>query len=237
MKESLNSISSRNVKPVILSVLAKELASTRIARSFASTLRVTLVAMTLALAILGCDDMRNQSRYEPLEASEFFADGQSARPGVAGTVARGQLRDDDALFAGRVDGQLVETFPFELTRADLDRGRQRFDIYCAVCHGYTGDGNGMIVQRGFARPPSLHLDRLRNAPAGHFYEVITNGWGAMYSYASRIPVEDRWRIVGYVRALQLSQNADVASLPASDQQEFHRGQTPAPTTNERAQHP
>jgi mono/diheme cytochrome c family protein len=171
----------------------------------------------LLLIAAGCDDMKNQPRYEPLEESHFFSNGQSSRPPVPGTVAQGELRIDDAKYQGRVDGQVVDTFPFEITMSDMQRGKERYDIFCAICHGPAGQGNGMIVQRGLTPPPSLHLDRLRDAPVGHFYEVMTNGYGAMYSYASRIQVEDRWRIAAYVRALQLSQHAPLDMASATTQ--------------------
>jgi len=171
----------------------------------------------------GCElrqAMYNQEKYEPLEASAFFADGQSVRPPVEGTVARGQLHLDSHLYTGKIDGQLATSLPFPLTRERLERGRERFDIFCSPCHDRTGAGNGMIVQRGFKRPPSFHQQRLREAPLGHFYDVITNGFGAMYSYASRIPVEDRWAIAAYVRTLQLSQNVDYDQLPEADQRKL-----------------
>jgi mono/diheme cytochrome c family protein len=162
----------------------------------------------------GCrQDMYDQPRYEPLEASTFFDDGLSARPLVPGTVARGQLRDDDHLFTGKVDGKLAETFPFPVDRRVLERGRERFNIYCSPCHGGVGDGRGMIVARGFPAPPSFHIDRLRTAPPGHFFDVITNGHGAMYPYAARVQPRDRWAIAAYLKALQLSQNASPADVP------------------------
>ncbi|HEV3163032.1 MAG TPA: cytochrome c [Isosphaeraceae bacterium] len=159
--------------------------------------------------------MYDQPKYEPLEASSFFEDGQSARPLVSGTVARGDLRIDDHLYKGKVDGKLVETFPFPVDRAVMERGRERFNIFCSPCHGRVGDGHGMIVQRGFSAPPSFHKDSLRQEPVGHFYDVITNGHGAMYSYASRVPPRDRWAITAYIRALQLSQSATLDDVPAA----------------------
>jgi mono/diheme cytochrome c family protein len=164
----------------------------------------------------GCDmlDMYDEPRFEPLEASTFFDDGTSARPLVAGTVARGDLRDDEALYSGKLDGKYVTELPVELTRALLMRGEERFNIYCSPCHGRVGDGNGMIVQRGFRRPPSfVSTDRLLNAPLGHFYDVISNGFGAMPSYASRVEPHDRWAIVAYIRALQRSQNGSIDDVP------------------------
>ncbi len=171
----------------------------------------------------GCRrDMQDQPKYIPLRQSDFFGDGRSARPLVADTVARGQLREDDHLYTGMVGGKPAETFPFPVTRQVLERGRQRYDIYCSPCHDNAGYGNGMVVQRGFRRPPSYHIDRLRAAPPGYFYDVITNGLGAMYSYASRVPPEDRWAIVAYIRALQLSQNARMADVPESEREQLQR---------------
>jgi mono/diheme cytochrome c family protein len=168
-----------------------------------------------ALAILaGCgQNMRDQSKLEPFEASAFFPAGQSARPLADGVVARGQLHDDELLYSGKIGGELADTFPFTVTTALLERGQLRFNIYCAPCHGALGDGEGMIVQRGFTHPPSFHDERLRQAPAGHFFDVITNGFGGMYSYASRVAPEDRWAIIAYIRALQLSQHASLDDLP------------------------
>jgi mono/diheme cytochrome c family protein len=144
-------------------------------------------------------DMHNQPRYKPYAATDFFGDGRSARPAIADTVARGQLRIDEPRFTGKENGK-------EITKADIERGHQRFDIYCTPCHGRLGDGNGMIVSRGLRQPPSYNSDRLRNAPIGHFFDVMTNGYGAMYSYASRVAVDDRWRIAAYIKALQESQD-------------------------------
>ncbi len=171
-----------------------------------------LAALSLLLLAACRRDMADQAHHEPLEASSFFADGAASRPLPAHTVPRGQLRDDEQFFTGRVAGQLVTTFPAPVSTAQIARGRERYDIYCAVCHGRTGEGQGMIVQRGFPPPPSLHLDRLREAPVGHFYEVITNGFGVMYSYAARVEPADRWAIAAYIRALQLSQHAALADV-------------------------
>jgi len=176
-----------------------------------------LAATALGLLLAACQqDMANQPRHEPLEASPFFKDGRSARPPVPGTVARGQLREDDHLYTGKVNGQLVTTFPFPINRAVMARGQERFGIFCTPCHGSLGDGRGMIVSRGLKPPPSFHIDRLRESPPGHYFDVITNGLGAMQDYSAQIPVEDRWAIVAYIRALQLSQNATVSDLPAAE---------------------
>lgn len=176
--------------------------------------RWPVIAAVLLLA--GCHrDMRDQPRYEALEASDFFADGQSARLPVAGTVARGQLQEDEAFYTGKSQGQLVAEVPVEITRELLVRGQDRFTIFCAPCHARTGMGNGMIVERGFRKPPSYHIERLRNAPAGHFFDVMTHGFGAMPSYA-RIEPQDRWAIVAYIRVLQLSQHATLDDVPTAE---------------------
>jgi mono/diheme cytochrome c family protein len=188
------------------------------ARGPAATL--ALLALT-ALVAAGCrQDMHDAPRYEAFEASKSFADGRSSRTAPAGTVARGWLRDDEALYTGKVAGQVVEQFPFPIAHADLQRGQQRFNIYCTPCHGTLGDGNGMVVQRGLRQAASYHNDRLRQEKAGYFYDVITNGFGAMQGYAEQIPVRDRWLIVAYVRALQLSQHAPVADVPADRRAEL-----------------
>ena len=190
------------------------------------------------LVLAGCrQDMHNQPRYKPLAASEFFDDGRSARPVVEGTVARGRLRIDKARYTGKMDGMDVSEFPFPITKAEVLRGQERFNIYCSVCHGRVGDGTGMIVERGFRKPPSYHIDRLRNAPAGHFFDVISNGLGAMPSFANRVDVTDRWAIVAYIRALQLSQNARLDDVPADQQITLADPQTviqsPTPDTQEK----
>jgi mono/diheme cytochrome c family protein len=154
--------------------------------------------------------MHDQPKQEPLEASTFFRDGQGSRPLVEGTVARGELREDEHLYTGKVNGQPATTFPFPITRETMDRGQDRYNIYCAPCHDRAGTGNGMIVQRGYRQPQSFHIDRLREAPPGHFYDAITSGFGAMPDYRAQIRPEDRWAIVAYIRALQLSQHASQA---------------------------
>jgi mono/diheme cytochrome c family protein len=169
------------------------------------------------LAAAGCrPDMYNQPRYKTYAEDNFFRDGASGRPLVPHTVARGHADLDNEYFEGKTDdGRLVTTVPAPITREKLERGRERFDIYCAVCHGRTGDGRGMIVQRGFPAPPTYHSDRLRNAPIGHFYDVITNGYGVMYSYAARVDPADRWAIAAYIRALQLAQNGHLDDVPVA----------------------
>ncbi len=159
-------------------------------------------------------DMHDQPRGKPLRMSDFFEDGRTERPLIPGTVARGQLRDDTYFYTGMIGNAAGDAFPFPMTADVLARGRERFNIYCAPCHSRLGDGNGMIVQRGYRRPPSFHIDRLRNAPVGHFFDVITNGFGAMPDYAAQIPPRDRWAIIGYIRALQLSQAGSPDMVPA-----------------------
>jgi mono/diheme cytochrome c family protein len=184
--------------------------------------RIGIWTCALALFAVGCRQrMNDQPHFEPLEASSFFADGMSSRPLVEGTVARGHLRLDEQFYTGKVNGKLAEDLPAKAlenrtTEDLLLRGRERFDIFCAPCHGRLGNGDGMVVRRGFPRPPSYHIDRLRSAPLGHFFDVATNGFGRMPSYADQVPPEDRWAIVSYIRALQLSQNAPVSELPEED---------------------
>jgi mono/diheme cytochrome c family protein len=171
------------------------------------------VAVAVAPALACVDDMADQPRYEPLTASSFFANGMSSRPLVEGTIARGQLPADAALQTGKsADGQFIAELPVTLDARLLARGQERFNIYCSVCHGRTGEGNGMIVQRGFRQPPTYHSDRLRGMPVGYFYDVIAQGFGAMPAYRKQVPLADRWAIVAYVRALQLSRHAPAAEL-------------------------
>jgi len=170
--------------------------------------------------------MHDQPRFKPLAQSDFYADLRSARPPVEGTVARGQLREDSYFYTGMVGDKPGDYMPFPVTREVLDRGRERFDIYCAPCHSRLGDGNGMIPQRGFQRPPSYHTDRLRKAPLGYFFYVMTTGFGAMPDYAQQIEPRDRWAVVAYIRALQLSQNASAADLAG------HPVPSPAPRFEE-----
>lgn len=188
----------------------------RLLRGWARAMAIASFALG-GIFLPGCRlDMHIQPKYLPYDPSNFFDDGRSERQPVPGTVARGHLRLDELLYTGKENGVLANRFPFPITRADLERGRERFNIYCTPCHDYTGSGRGMIVQRGFPPPPSYHIDRLRNAPAGHFFDVMTNGFGSMYSYASRVSPEDRWRIVAYIRALQLAQHASLSDVPESE---------------------
>ncbi|PWB80509.1 MAG: quinol:cytochrome C oxidoreductase, partial [Candidatus Methylomirabilota bacterium] len=158
--------------------------------------------VVIGLLLAACQQqMADQPRYKPLARSTFFEDERASRPLVPGTVARDQLRADEPLFTGRSAGTLVDTFPFPVTHALIERGQERFNIFCAPCHDRTGSGQGMIVRRGFRQPPSYHIDRLRQAPVGHFFEVISDGFGAMPDYSSQILPRDRWAIIAYIRAL------------------------------------
>lgn len=184
--------------------------------------RLVLIAVACVIAA-GCrQDMHDAPSYDPLQATDFFTDGAASRPLVANTVARGQLRADEHLYTGRVNGQFVDEFPMPVTRAVLDRGQERFNVYCSPCHGRTGEGNGMIVQRGFRQPPSYHEQRLREAPAGYFFDVMTNGFGAMQDYSAQVTVPDRWAIAAYIRVLQASRSATVNDVPADRRGDLDR---------------
>jgi len=172
-----------------------------------------------ALAILaGCDtrEMVLQPKKGPLDGSPVFADGRASRPPVPGTIPRGHLRLDKHFYEGKVNGQFAQTFPMPVTEALLQRGQERFDIFCSACHGRAGDGTGMIVQRGLLKPTSYHDERLRKASPGYLFDVASNGFGVMYGYGDRISAQDRWAIVAYIRALQRSQNARLSDVPAGD---------------------
>lgn len=164
--------------------------------------------------------MHDQPKYDPLEQSQFFDDQRSARPLVEGTVARGHLNEDPATYTGKVNGVLVTTLPFPVTGELLERGQQRFNIFCAPCHDQVGNGMGIVVRRGFRRPISFHTDRLRESPPGYYFDVMTNGFGSMSSYAEQVPVKDRWAIVAYIRALQLSQHASLEDVPEKERKEL-----------------
>jgi Cytochrome C oxidase, cbb3-type, subunit III len=181
---------------------------------------VPVVLVVLGL-LAGCQQkMADQPRYEPLSRSTFFGDERAARPLVEGTVARGELRSDEHLYTGKQGGKLVDTFPFPATLAVLTRGQQRFNIFCSPCHDRVGTGQGMIVRRGYRAPASFHMDRLRQAPVGYFFDVMTNGFGVMPDYAQQIQPEDRWAIVAYIRALQLSQHATLGDVPEDQRQQL-----------------
>ena len=186
-------------------------------------MRRSLAAGLLAACALlsGCrQDMHDQPRYEPLEKSSFFRDGRATRAQVPGTVARGRLFEDDHLHRGRVDGELATAFPFEITREVLERGRERYGIFCTPCHALDGGGEGMIVKRGMRRPTSFHEERLVDAPPGYFFDVITNGFGAMYDYSDRIPARDRWAITAWVRVLQRSRRGTLDDLTPKQREEL-----------------
>ncbi len=178
---------------------------------------VALLLVLLLVAGCGNNGMEDQPKYEPYEASNFFENGTSAQAPVENTVARGQLNANTLLYAGQTEGTLATEFPFPVTSEVMARGQERYGIYCAPCHGYAGYGDGMIVQRGFSPPPSFHEQRLRDVPVGYFFQVITDGIGVMYSYGDRVQPADRWAIIAYIRALQLSQNATMAAVTAEIQ--------------------
>jgi len=182
-----------------------------------SSTALALAALSALLALTSACrlDMHVQPRQNPLSRSDFFTDQRSERPPVEGTVARGQLHEDTYFYTGKTGNNPGDYMPFPVTKEVLERGRERYNIYCSPCHSLVGDGNGFVPSRGFARkPPSYHIPRLQKAPLGYFYDVITNGFGIMPDYASQIPPDDRWKIVAYIRALQLSQNATRADVPA-----------------------
>lgn len=182
------------------------------------------------VAAAGCrQDMHDQPKFIPLRETSFFQSGRSERPLVKGTVARGQLREDDLLYTGKVDGREIDEFPFPVTAAVVERGQQRFNIYCSPCHGTTGLGDGMIVRRGYRRPPSYFEARLMNAPVGHFFDVMTNGFGAMPDYKAQVAVRDRWAIAAYIRALQLSEHATMQDVPPAARDKLN-AQPSAPGT-------
>jgi len=220
--------------------------------AFAGKLLLVLIALVGAI---GCRrDMQDQPKMKPLRGSTFFSDGLSSRQPIEGTVPRGHLRENTELFTGKkaktpgataaetpatqqISGSQsgtqgndfpddVDTFPFPITKETVLRGRERYNVFCSVCHGMTGNGDGMIVRRGFRRAASFNDDRLRNAPVGHFFDAITNGWGAMPAYAPQIPVQDRWAIIAYIRALQTSQE-NLAAASASPAPSASQSPTPA----------
>lgn len=190
-------------------------------RNSSSSAILGVISLGAFLCATACrQDMQDQPKYKPLAESRFFADGRSARPIPAGTIARDESNDDDAFHTGAANGAFLASIPMPVNATLLDRGEDRFNIYCSPCHGRLGDGNGMVAQRGFRAPANLHTDRLRSVPPGYIYQVITNGYGAMGDYDDQIPVNDRWAIVAYVRALQLSRNANVNDVPASARAEM-----------------
>jgi mono/diheme cytochrome c family protein len=177
-----------------------------------------LLVLSALLLLAGCRaDMQNQPYQRPLAESDFYADKRAARPLVEGTLARGHERADTYFYTGKIGSEDGSYMPFPVTAEVMQRGQQRFNIYCSPCHGEAGDGNGMIVQRGLKHPPSYHTDRLRKAPVGYFFDVMTNGFGVMLDYSQQVKPEDRWAIAAYIRALQLSQGATRADVPAGQQ--------------------
>ena len=210
-----------------------------------------LLLTAYCLLTIGCRyDMQDQPRYKTYRQSDFFNDKLSMRQPVEGTVARGQLRENKVFYTGKKENinpnvqvettvdasgntlvssfpNDIEEFPIPVTKELVDRGQDRYNIYCIVCHGAVGNGDGMIVRRGYPKPPTYHDDRLRNAPVGHFYDVMTNGWGRMNSYAAQIQPADRWAIVAYIRALQISQNPNGNLTMTSN---TNRSNTNAPQT-------
>ena len=192
----------------------------RVTRRLALGLERWALGAGLALAIAGAagcrQDMHNQPKYKPLRESRFFGNGSSARPAVEGTIARGTLQTDAAFFTGKNGALFVSELPFPITAEVVERGQQRYNIYCAPCHDGTGSGNGMVVQRGYPQPPSFHIDRLRNADAGYYFDVMTNGFGRMPDYRGQVSPRDRWNIVAYLRTLQLSQRATAGDVPGGD---------------------
>jgi mono/diheme cytochrome c family protein len=199
----------------------------------------SLTAALLAAAAAGCrQEMYDQPKYKPLAESGFFADHRTSRPLIDGTVARGWLREDQKLYEGKRGAELAATLPMPLTRELLNRGQERFNIFCSPCHDRTGNGRGMVVRRGYQPPPSFHIDRLREAPVGYVFDVVTHGLGAMPDYAAQIPPEDRWSIAAYVKALQLSQKTSFSNVPPEKRGEISepRPQTPsAPLEREMGQ--
>jgi len=185
----------------------------------------------VVLCVAGCrQDMHDQPKYKPYRPSAFFADGRDVRPLVADTVARGHLDDNTLLYTGKVGEKFAAVFPFPVTTDVLHRGQERYNIYCSPCHDRTGSGGGMIVLRGYRRPPAFHIDRLRQQPVGYFFDVITRGFGVMPNYAQQIPPHDRWAIVAYVRALQLSQHAELIDVPATEQTRLASSQDSQPSS-------
>jgi len=184
--------------------------------------RLAALALVMCAAAACRQDMHDQPKMKPLRTSDMFSDGRSARPLVAGTVARGMLQEDEAFFTGRTEAGFVSESPVKVTSELLQRGRERFEVSCSPCHGRTGRGDGMVVQRGFKPPPTYHSDRLRALPIGYLYDVATQGFGAMAGYAAQVPPADRWAIVAYIRVLQYSQYGPVADVPSTVRPDLER---------------
>lgn len=196
------------------------LVSVSLCRSIAPSLRLSVLIALVLVAVACRQDMQDQPKYKPLAASRFFSDGKSARQLVEGTVP---FQPGGQAISPAADESKATALPFALTPQALDRGQERFNIYCSPCHGRSGYGDGMVVQRGFLAPPSYHIDRLRQAPVGHFYDVTTNGFGAMPSYADKVAPQDRWAVAAYIRALQLSQHATINDAPPEDRAKLQSG--------------
>ena len=194
-------------------------------RNSFSSLAIALLLVLTALCVSGCgdntlrQDMANQPRQNPLSPTSFFPDGRSERPSIENTVARGSL-EADALFVPKDSN----AFPLPLSLELLERGKERYAIFCSPCHGLQGDGNGMVAMRGMKHPPTFHQDRLRQVPSGYVYDVVANGFGAMSGYSAQIPPQDRWAIIAYFRALQLSRNAPVSQLPPALKEKLMSGE-------------
>jgi Cytochrome C oxidase, cbb3-type, subunit III len=199
--------------------------SLRLAR-FAAATAIGAAALVLSNACRPPQVMANQPSYKPYASSALFTNGSSARELLAGTVARGHVDPPDFYRTGKVNGVFGDGFPMQVTRETLARGHERFDIYCSPCHGRVGNGDGMIPRRGYRRPPSFHTDDLRSRPSGHYFDVMTNGFGAMPQYGTMIPVRDRWTIVAYIRALQLSEHATIADVPPPQRAALDGGGAP-----------
>lgn len=186
-----------------------------------------LILGLLLLVTAGCrQDMQDQPKYKPLGENRFFADGRDARPIPAGTIARDELENTDPAHTGDANGAFLDTIPIPVNEALLKRGQERFNIYCSPCHGPQGDGDGMVARRGVRIPADLHTARLRSVPPGYLYQVIKNGYGAMGDYGDQVPYRDRWAIVAYIRALQLSRNASINDVPADQRGELDRASAP-----------
>jgi mono/diheme cytochrome c family protein len=206
--------SRRRINAEIAEIAEKNISAKSTHARSASAISAISALIFVAVFSAACrQDMHDQPKFTPLRESTFFGDARSARPLVAGTVARGQLHDDPLVETGKIGNADANVFPFPVDVNLMARGRERFDIFCSPCHGRTGAGDGMVVQRGYRHPPSYHDDRLRNAPVGHFIDVMANGFGAMPDYAQQVNARDRWAIAAYIRALQLSEHATIADVP------------------------
>ena len=197
------------------------------------SMRYVLLFISLGLLLSGCGrNMYDQKgKYETYEPSDMFEDGTSARPLLEGTVTRTRGDVNDAFFTGQDANGLLTESPIPITEETLARGQERYNIYCSPCHNFNGNGMGMIVQKGFVQPTSFHDQRLQQSPVGYFYNSITNGFGRMYSYASRIPPEDRWAIAAYIKTMQYSQFADPANLPEGVRSQLEQSQSQGAAQN------